>query len=108
MNEQDRSIPRFIDSLAAADPPPGLGPLAQALWHDASGAWDRAHAIVQKEAGHEAAAIHAYLHRKEGDLANADYWYARAARSRPAVALEQEWRALVEAVLAGAGTGKLP
>lgn len=103
MTEQDRAISRFIDSLAAAAPPAGLPPLATALWHDARGAWDRAHAIVQAQAGPEAAAVHAYLHRKEGDLTNADYWYARAARVRPTMGLEREWRDLVEAALAAAG-----
>lgn len=105
MSEQDRPLARFIDSLAAGSPPVGLDPLAEALWHDARGAWDRAHAIAQKETGPAAAAIHAYLHRKQGDLANADYWYSQAARTRPALALEAEWRALVREVLV-AGTGK--
>jgi hypothetical protein len=104
-NEQHRTVSHFLDSLAGDAPPAGLEPLAQALWHDARGAWDRAHAMVQKESGPEAAAIHAYLHRKEGDLANADYWYARAERVRPASALELEWRALLEAVLAGGSSG---
>jgi hypothetical protein len=96
------AVSHFVESLASDAPPEGLTPLAQALWHDGRGAWDRAHAMVQAEASPEAAAVHAYLHRKEGDLANADYWYARAARSRPAIALEREWRELVAAAL-GAG-----
>ena len=46
------------------------------------------------------AAVHAYLHRKEGDLANAGYWYARAGRSMPAGTLAAEWRDLVGELLA--------
>jgi hypothetical protein len=92
---------RFHASLAEEAPPEDLAPLAQALWHDARGQWDRAHAIVQSQQGAAAAAVHAYLHRKEGDLANADYWYARAGSRRPATALEAEWRALLAVHLAG-------
>ena len=90
---------RFHASLAEESPPQGLAPLAQALWHDARGDWDRAHAIVQSQQGARAAAVHAYLHRKEGDLANADYWYARANSTRPDIALEAEWRRLLDAEL---------
>jgi hypothetical protein len=92
---------RFDASLADEVPPGGLHPLLQALWHDARGQWDRAHALVQSQQGAAAAAVHAYLHRKEGDLENADYWYARAGIQRPAAALESEWRELVEVHLAG-------
>ena len=93
---------RFHASLADEAPPESLDPLAQALWYDARGLWDRAHAIVQSQQGARAAAVHAYLHRKEGDLANADYWYARAGAQRPATPLESEWRTLLEVHLAGA------
>jgi hypothetical protein len=95
---------RFHASLAEESPPADLAPLAQALWYDARGHWDRAHAIVQSQQGAGAAAVHAYLHRKEGDLANADYWYARAGARRPATALEAEWRELLAVHLAGSGS----
>ena len=90
---------RFHASLAEESPPQGSAPLTQALWHDARGDWGRAHAIVQSQQGARAAAVHAYLHRKEGDLANADYWYARADSARPDIALEAEWRRLLDAEL---------
>jgi hypothetical protein len=90
---------QFESSLAGKSPPRGAGALLQALWHDANGGWDRAHMLAQKEAGRMAAAVHAYLHRKEGDLSNADYWYGRAARTRPATRLATEWKALVEELL---------
>ena len=93
-------VERFLASLGAAEPPEAAGPLLEALWHDARGGWDRAHALVQAQEGPDAAAVHAYLHRKEGDLANADYWYARAGRKRFEGDLQMEWRALVEALAA--------
>ena len=86
----------FEHSLGAKRPPPGIGPLLRALWHEARGDWERAHAIVQREHSPVAAAIHAYLHRKEGDVGNAGYWYSRAGRPMPAagVSLETEWAAI--------------
>ena len=92
-------IELFESSIAHAGPPAELTPLLKALWHDARGEWARAHEIVQAEKGADAAAVHAYLHRKEGDLGNADYWYGRANRSRPATPLAQEWRSLAAALL---------
>ncbi len=74
--------------------------LLHALWHEARGDWQRAHEIVQQQAGARAAAVHAYLHRREGDLANADYWYARAGLSRFAGELDQERRTLATSLLA--------
>lgn len=72
----------------------------QALWHDAQGNWERAHAVCQQAKSREGDWVHAYLHRKEGDLGNAGYWYARAGVARPAadVTLDAEWSALVEAL----------
>ena len=75
------------------------GPLL-ALWHDARGDWGRAHAIVQAEASARAARVHAYLHRKEGDLLNASYWYQRAGVQPPQCSLDSEWRELALALLA--------
>ena len=97
---------RFRASLAEDSPPAGLDPLLQALWHEARGDWARAHEIAQRQQGAAAARVHAYLHRKEGDLANADYWYARAGSERPAIALPAEWERLVEALLAADGAPK--
>ena len=82
-------------SVAHDAVPPAESSLAvQALWHDARGDWERAHAAVQQaEQDRECAWVHAYLHRKEGDMANAGYWYSRARRSVPAkgISLETEW-----------------
>lgn len=92
-------LAEFRKSLSRAKPPGGIGPLLEALWHEAHGDWDRAHRIAQAGKGKMAAAVHAYLHRKEGDLSNADYWYERAGRSRTRGTLEKEWEALVADLL---------
>jgi hypothetical protein len=55
----------------------------RALWHDLHGDWDAAHRIVQQLADVNAMWIHAYLHRKEPDLANARYWYRSAGKPFP-------------------------
>ena len=90
----------FRVSLKAERPPRGLAPLLLALWHEARGDWGRAHEIVQEERSKAAARVHAYLHRKEGDSANADYWYARSGAERPRSALDREWESLVQSFLA--------
>ncbi|MBN2174908.1 MAG: hypothetical protein JW731_12310 [Bacteroidales bacterium] len=68
--------------------------LIKALEMDAQGDWDGAHKIVQKYYTFQACRIHAYLHRKEGDLGNADYWYSRASHTRPEISPENEWNEL--------------
>jgi hypothetical protein len=81
---------QFRKSLTNTDPPDG-GEILMALWYDARGEWQKAHEIVQDLETREAAWIHAYLHRKEGDLSNAQYWYHRAGQSLPQGSFEQEW-----------------
>lgn len=85
----------FKHSLDQSQPPTGISVFLQSLWYDGKGDWHQAHALVDSLSGTEAAHVHAYLHRKEGDLSNADYWYRRANQSRPAVDLDQEWENLV-------------
>ena len=89
----------FERSLSGAAPPAGISPLLEALWYDAEDDWERAHRIVQAISSAHAAWVHAYLHRKEGDIWNADYWYARAGRHRPAVSLQDEWCSMVAELL---------
>lgn len=85
----------FCASLAGEAPPAGLSAALACLWWDAKGDWNRAHALAQEDPGKDGSAVHAYLHRKEGDLSNARYWYARAGRPAAKGALEAEWQALV-------------
>jgi len=90
---------RFKESLAAGQPPFELSVYATALWYDAKGAWEKAHELIQDLQDKNAAWIHAYLHRKEGDIWNADYWYNRAGKKRPALTLNEEWEQLAKALL---------
>lgn len=83
---------------AAESLPSGLSRLVQALWHEARGDWQRAHEITQELEGPEAAWVHAYLHRVEGDEFNAGYWYRRAGRAAASGPLEQEWEQIVAAL----------
>jgi len=68
--------------------------LAEAVGRALSGDWKAAHEIVQQdEEGELACWVHAVLHRQEGDLPNAQYWYARCGRRlRKAVSPEDELR----------------
>jgi len=93
-------IAGFRASLDQATPPSGLSFALQALWWDAKGDWTKAH--EQAQAREDAAGnwVHAYLHRKEGDLANAGYWYRRADRPMPKAGLEAEWAEIVAALIA--------
>ena len=95
------TVAEFTASLGAEAPPAGVPLAVQGLWWDAKGDWARAHGCAQDQDDRIGAAVHAYLHRKEGDLANAGYWYARAGRSMPGTSLEAEWRALAAELLAG-------
>jgi len=89
----------FKASVADAAPAPNLDAPLAALWWAAKGDWDRAHAIVQDEPTPEAAWVHAYLHRVEGDLGNAGYWYRRAGRPAADDAVEAEWERIAGALL---------
>lgn len=90
----------FRASVAAHEAPPdGLGLALRALWWDAKGDWARAHACAQEDRGASGSAVHAYLHRKEPDLANARYWYARAGREPATGTLDEEWAALAGELL---------
>ena len=79
--------------------PEAAPPLVRALWHDATGDWDRAHAVAQDVETADGAWVHAYLHRKEGDLGNAGYWYRRAGKPPATGSLEAEWRQIAAALL---------
>ena len=92
----------FKATLSEAQPPAELSLMLQALWWDAKGDWGKAHECAQAlEGTHDdkaGAAVHAYLHRKEGDAPNAGYWYRRAGKPAFAGSLEAEWDRLVGAL----------
>jgi len=91
-------VQAFRSTLKEDAPPAGCLPTVAALWWDAKDDWARAHELVDELETKDGMAVHAYLHRKEGALGNADYWYARAGRQFHRLSLEAEWEALVEAL----------
>lgn len=102
------SFAEFENSLARESSPPArLGAPLRALWLDAKGDWAGAHDLAQvagddKNSARDGAWVHAYLHRKEGDEANAAYWYARAGRPVATGNLAAEWRDITTVLLASA------
>ena len=92
----------FKASLSGAAPAPDLAAPLAALWWAAKGNWDQAHRIAQDETGADGAWVHAYLHRVEGDLGNAGYWYRQAGKPVATDAIETEWERMVLSLL-GAG-----
>jgi hypothetical protein len=90
----------FIRALAENQLPSSLSPCLTALWHEKRGDWKAAHEIVQDIETNEASAIHAYLHRREGDVGNAQYWYRAAGRRADLqLNLDREWESLVKELL---------
>ena len=86
-------------SLASTTPPSGLSTPLLALWHDGRGDWDAAHRVAQDIDDADGSWIHAYLHRKEGDVGNAGYWYRRAGQAVARDPLEDEWTRIVSTLL---------
>jgi hypothetical protein len=92
-------VEEFEESLRLAAPPAGIPPLLEALWHERRGDWDRAHQIAQDISTPDGSWVHAYLHRREGDDPNAAYWYRQAGKPVAHGSLDEEWRAIVSALL---------
>ena len=88
-------LKNFEATVSSGKMPGGLTDALQAMWHDAAGNWDRAHDIAQDIPHTNGSWIHAYLHRKEGDKWNANYWYQKAGKPMPSYSLEKEWEELV-------------
>jgi hypothetical protein len=93
------NIESFKSSLSATQPPEGISVLMQSLWLDAKGDWHSAHDLIDELEESKAYWVHAYLHRKEGDLSNANYWYRRAGRKMPSYPLQQEWKEITTALV---------
>lgn len=92
-------VATFEESLTGPAPPDGVSEALQALWHERRGSWERAHEIAQEIASSDGSWVHAYLHRREGDQSNAAYWYRRAGKPTMRGSLDDEWQAIVEALL---------
>ena len=93
------TLDEFRESVSSHAPPMGLAPAVLALWHDAKGDWEAAHRVAQDVEDASGAWVHAYLHRKEGDLSNAGYWYRRAGQPVERGSLDEEWERIVRALL---------
>lgn len=106
MTAKDGDMDRVTDLAAfeaslEGSEPVGLTPALRAVWHAMHGDWDAAHRIVQSEEDADSAWVHACLHREEGDLGNARYWYNRAGHKMPEGPTRAELGAIAEALLAG-------
>lgn len=95
-------LEEYLESLSGDRPPKDLSDTLTSLWWDKKEDWHTAHSIAQEIPTVQGSAVHAYLHREEGDLWNADYWYRRAGRPRPDISLEEEWQQLVDEMLTAA------
>jgi len=92
---QTISYDRFKDSIRGSSAPTGLPPVLESLWYDAKQDWNQAHTIAQDIDDRKGYRLHGYLHRKEGDLSNARYWYSKAGMVLPTGSLEEEWEQMV-------------
>ena len=92
-------ITDFQTSVAEDKPPEKASLALQALWHAAKGDWETAHETAQNDNSVSGAWVHAYLHRVEGDLSNAGYWYSKAGRSHSSNSLREEWQEIAAALL---------
>ncbi len=93
------SLEEFKKSLSLKNPPAELSASLKALWYDANEDWDKAHDQVDSGRSKEEAWVHAYLHRKEGDISNANYWYSRAGKTLSKKSLVEEWSDIVSQLL---------
>jgi hypothetical protein len=93
------TLDEFKNSLRDIKPPTGISDLLKALWFEGKGDWESAHNIAQDIHTKDGSWIHAYLHRVEGDLGNASYWYSRANRKMPTVTIKEEWSDIAEELL---------
>jgi hypothetical protein len=98
------TVDELRQSVSAAQPPAGLSPALQGLWWVAKDDWDRAHKVIQQHEGKpDCDLVHAHLHRVEGDLSNAGYWYRRAGKPQASNSLEDERQEIEKALSEASG-----
>jgi glucan-binding YG repeat protein len=86
----------FIQSVNDNDTPPNeLSNILKSLWHAEKGNWDLSHTIAQDIHNSDGSWVHANLHREEGDLGNARYWYNRAGKPESTESVENEREQLI-------------
>jgi hypothetical protein len=94
------TVEAFRRSLAEAAPPANASLALRGLWWAGKGDWEQAHGCAQQQQGDPRCdLVHAYLHRHEGAMANARYWYRRAGQPFPTIPLQDEWDALAAQLL---------
>lgn len=90
---------QFNHTLDMGKPPENFHDVLKAIWWERKGDWDTAHKIIQNLPGADAAWVHAYLHRKEGDMHNANFWYKKAGKSFFDMDLVEEFREITKSFL---------
>lgn len=95
------TLTEFEASVTSGHMPDHLSDALKTLWLSKAGKWHEAHDICQEMHDRTGSWLHAHLHREEGDLWNADYWYQRAGKKSPGknVTIEQEWQQMVQVFL---------
>jgi hypothetical protein len=97
-----KTVDELLSSVESdVDPPAGLTPLILSLWLAKKGRWGASHEVAQDIHESDGSWVHAYLHRVEGDIGNARYWYSRAGKPAKGVddSLDQEWREIAATLL---------
>ena len=90
----------FMETVQQGQPPDGISAELLALWHAAAGKWSQAHTIAQDIPSRNGSWIHAFLHREEGDIFNARYWYSSAGQPEHSGSLDEELDELIRRFLA--------
>lgn len=94
------NLDAFKASVEADVPPEKLSSALLALWFDRKGDWEKAHETAQADKSRDGSWVHGYLHRVEGDLDNASYWYGQSGRKRTDNPLPEEWDKIASTLLA--------
>ena len=89
----------FISSLNKDIPPEGISDALSALWYAKKGNWDTSHSIAQKIHNNFGSWVHAVLHRQEGDLSNARYWYNRANKNQSSGSINDELDEIIQIII---------
>ncbi len=97
------TVAQLEESIEGERPPAGASLMIEALWWARKGDWHKAHGLAQDQGDADGSWVHAYLHRVEGDLSNAGYWYRRAGRPVASGSLDQEWQAIAQDLISRQG-----
>ena len=89
----------FMKSIKEEAPPEGLSEPLKTMWYARKGDWETAHNIAQSIGTELGSWIHAYLHRVEGDLSNAYYWYKRAGKPPHSGSTDAEADDIINSIL---------